>query len=397
MATSLIHRIAGPSGLASLMARLQARLRRARSDALDIPDMLAAVDAAGPVGSAHWMIAVVSTYETLKGRIDPDRWHLMPELRTFVRETGQYIPMVPAPILQRMRECAGTVVAPRLFQPGWEGDGRLVEPALVDPAALFETISGDREAAEAYLARSGMSDSALFLRYAQWQHSLDTARTLGAERVIDFGAASTEFARFLAARLPEAEICMVNDSFADGLAEVEPRIGRLGAPPFELGLFEDESVDLVIAHNRFERLPGETDRRAMQEVQRVLVRGGRFIITPFMVADQHALMVSPFSCFIANGPTDHASAIEAELQREDARIDFNLGVVTPVSRRYDPASAARRLVETVPDMTARLRPFEFAGDGFDEGGAYGETLFGFTLRQSLFETRTYLSMEFIKH
>jgi len=53
VATSLIHRIAGPSGLASLMARLQARLRRARSDALDIPDMLAAVDAAGPVGSVR--------------------------------------------------------------------------------------------------------------------------------------------------------------------------------------------------------------------------------------------------------------------------------------------------------------------------------------------------------
>ncbi len=388
-------------GLSALLAPLRTRavpLPRVPGLAgrVDVPAMRAAIAAAGPEGSSRWLIAIVSTYEQLARQVRPEGWHTIPGLREFVKETGQYIPMIPGPILEQVRAHEGTVISPRMFKPAWEADGQLVEPALIDPAALLAELAGDAEA-EAFAQRGGASGDTVFLRYGLWYHSLETARALGAERIIDFGASGTEFARFLVARHPDAEVCVVNDTFADGLSAAEPGIWRLGAPPFELGLFDDESVDLVVAHNRFERLPGLADRRAIAEVERVLVRGGRFVIAPFMVADQHALMVSPFSCFIANGGTDYASAIEAEIRHEHARIDFNLDVVTPISRRYDLGSALRRLVRPARSLTARLRPLDFLDEGFDDTGDFTADLFGLTLRRALFDSRAYLAMEFIKH
>ncbi|MEM7768255.1 MAG: methyltransferase domain-containing protein [Pseudomonadota bacterium] len=358
---------------------------------------LKAAEAAGPEGSSHRLIEIVQTYEALKGKVDPAKWHTLPGLQAFVRQTGEYIPMIPPAILARMRETVNTPATPRKFLPDWADQQYLVDPMTLDAAALFETIALDGDSAEQYRARNATPEDTFFLRYALFHHSLEIARALPAERVVDFGSTSPDFARLLTRALPDAEICMVDDSHADGLTEREDRIYRLGAPVTDLGLFEDESVDLVVAHNRFERLAGNQDQQAMGEIDRVLVRGGRFLIAPFSVADRHALTVSPFSCFIANGETDYAALIEAEMASEDARVDFNISVVAPISRRYDLASARRRLLEPAPNLSARLRTFAFSDSGFDDSGRYSETLHGMKLRRSLFDKRAVLALEFIKH
>ncbi|MEM0986153.1 MAG: methyltransferase domain-containing protein [Pseudomonadota bacterium] len=372
--------------------------RRDRSiDQIDGHALLDAVENAGPKGSSHRLIAIVSTYEMLKDRVDSGTWHQIPGLLEFVRLTGEYIPMVPAAILERALESPDTPARPQVFLSAWRSDGGLVDQMDIDGEAFMDFISADSENATPFIARTGPGAANFFLRYAQRYHSIAIAKRLGATRIIDFGSTNAEFGQQLVRTCENAEVCVVNENHPDGLKSLEPRVRCLGAPPQELGLFEDESVDLVVAHNRFERLLGLQDQRAVSEVERVLVRGGRFLIAPFLASDQHTLTVSPFSCFIANGETDFALTIEAEIRGEDARVDFNPAIVTPISRRYDLASTCRRILEHAPSMTARLRTFSFTDLGFGPDGQFNRAFETLQLERDLFEKRSFLALELVKH
>ena len=380
-----------------VMSRLQPLFRPRRAGAPDGHALLREIEAAGSPRSSRRLLATYAAYERLKGAVEPTTWHHVAGLREFAKRTAAFNPFIPDDILERAAESEGWPSSPRAFAPEWIKDGMALDRMVLDPAAFMETIRMDGEKAAEFSQKNLHDAGYFFARYAQWHHSVMVAGELGAERVIDLGASNTDFAEHLTRRHPGVTVCAVSPGFPDGLADVADRVYRYGAPPTELALFEDASVDLVVAHAAFERLLGDEDSAAIAEVERVLVRGGRFLVAPFLVASHHALTLSPFSCFVANGDVDFAGAIAAEMASESARIDFNHAIITPLSRRYETASVRRRLLAAAPQLSARLRTFDFAPDGFGPDGHLKEDIFGMNLPQGLFDQRVFLAMEFIKH
>ena len=59
---------------------------------------------------------------------------------------------------------------------------------------------------------------------------------------------------------------------------------------------KDESVDKISLHCAFEHFQGDIDRKFIQEVSRVLKKGGNGIIVPLYLGNEHLNIVDPLLC-----------------------------------------------------------------------------------------------------
>lgn len=282
------------------------------------------------------------------------KWPSMAGLRTFLEETSDENPYVPHMIRAAYHKSKAIPAAPRRFIEQWKEEMGAIETLPINPEDFIAVIDALPPVRDAFAANNRHDSDYYFSKYAEWYVSLHYARQMKARTLVDVGAAYDGFARTLTSLMGDTHVTMLDLAFKKGLHKRSERIACLGADAADMSAIATNSVDLVCMHNAFEHFAGDSDMGCLREAERILRPGGKVLITPFFFAHRHSITVNPAACFLFEEQGELPQKVCEELRWADARLDYNHRILSPYARRYDLGSTRQRILNSVPQLSARL-------------------------------------------
>lgn len=270
-------------------------------------------------------------------------------LRDFLVGTMAWNPYIPAQFHQEVQRTAAYTPPRNTFVETWKErqPPERVRQVEIDVADFLAFFSINPPMFENFARMNVHGPGYFFAKSLEWYLSYAAVRAHTYVRVLDIGAASTWFASLLDRSLAALDIMLVDLGFAPGLRRLSPRIAQLGEDAGNLSLLRDGSVDFVCMHNAFEHFSGDSDRRCIREVARVLRPGGRALITPLFTAARFTMAFNPLSAFFFRDFGDPASMVamfrQAAAERR-ADIVSTLAMASPYMHSYDYPTVEKRLL-----------------------------------------------------
>lgn len=338
----------------------------------------------------------VALYAMLRSDADPATWHTNKALREFITQTQDDNPYIPARVRERELASRKVSSSPRTFRPVWQSAGYRMRPLEISVEQFEATMLKAPDIINAFKASNLHNLSYFFTKLAEWYITLDVAASTYSQYIVDLGAAYDGFAEVATKNMLGIRVAMVDLMFPAGERRYKDRISRIGSDAGNLAMIDDNSVDIVCAHNAFEHFSGDSDTRCVKEIARILKPGGRALISPLFSDEIYSLSINPFSCFVATSDQRLANDIHGELDTPRVRVDYRPNIISPYSRRYDLAALQARVLSHAPDLEPCLIVPEFAPDGFGDDGRYHRPILGFELRSNIFDERVFHCLELIK-
>lgn len=337
----------------------------------------------------------VEIYRHFRDTADPAGWHRDEALRAFIQETQYLNPYIPEVVREREVQSRSRPTSPRAFLPQWREAGYKARELCIDVDAFEAAMQSAPEIIEAFKQSNLHDTSYFFTKLTEWYITLLAQRETRARTLVDIGAAYHGFARMATQVDPNVTVSMVDLVFPSGRSNFDRRIEQIGADAGQLDMFEDDSVDLVCAHNAFEHFSGRSDSNCAKEIARVLRPGGKALISPLFCDETYSLSINPFSCFVTSSGHELSDQIEEELSLSRVRVDFRSNIVSPYSRRYDLEALKARVLDHCPQLDPCIIVPKFSDEGF-EGGVYHRAVLGLDLPTSIFDVRVFQCLELTK-
>ena len=349
------------------------------------------VDAATNVNADTRHARIVDLYRYLREH-DNINWYKDQALRQFLTETVYENPYIPSAVREREFLSRSQPTLPRKFIDVWDTEGLPRELFIINPNDLEAAFRNVPDIIEAFKKSNVHDTSYYFTKLSEWLITLGAIETQQARTVLDVGAAYHGFAQVAVENNPNVHITMLDLVFAPGRSKFRDRIDQIGSDAGDMQMVEDNSIDLVCAHNALEHFCGDADTHCIREVVRVLKPGGRMLITPIFFDERTSLSINPFSCFGLAQSNFLENAILEEIEDPNVRIDFRPNIISPYSRRYDYDTLMRRLVEAAPELEVKLVTPVFKPDGFNDG-VFEREIFGLELQQNIYDRRIFHCLE----
>lgn len=332
----------------------------------------------------------IALFKQLRENINEQTWHRVPGVRTSTQTYAYENSYIPVEVGQKEAFDKKTKADPQKFIEQWTANGLEFENLNVDVNDFFKTILSNTEVASNFVKNNLHDTDYFFTKFAEWHTTILLAKTINANRIIDLGAAYHGFAYVAREKIADLEIIMSDLLFPAGIKELSDRVFRHGANASKLTGIEDDSIDIVCAHNAFEHFSGGADIGCLGEIERVLKPGGMAVITPFQGTETHTLTINPFSSFVTNSEAQSfEDDLLEEIQSENAAIRYNLGMISSFARTYDFESAQRRLLNSAPGLKPILRQVHFLPDGFDSDGLSIQSYKDLRVRKDVFESKNF--------
>lgn len=339
---------------------------------------------------------LVSLFVHARHSVTSSDWHRRKGVRDFSRTYPDENPYIPASV--RLREFAGRGARYDYlpFPDDWQAMGGVLDPLVIHASDVAGAIELSSEIGQAFVVNNLHTDAYFFTKFIEWFITLVQIEQTGARSLIDLGAAYPGFARLATRLFPDLEVTMLDIAFPPKKREIDRRIFEFGADAGDLVGIEDNSVDLICSHNAFEHFSGDSDRRCIREIARVLAPGGRAVITPFMAGRCHAVTINPFACFTLMEDAELHRDILDEIEADDCFVRYNHEIISPYARVYSAKSAHERLFSEDLGLDVSLRPVSFADEGFDEDGMYSQPILGKTLQRNILDRAHFQTLELTK-
>lgn len=152
---------------------------------------------------------------------------------------------------------------------------------------------------------------------------------------IDIAASGSPYADIL--HLKGIEAYRLDISYPAGIHD-----RKIGANAAKTGL-PGNFCNAMSAHCAFECFSGDADIKAIAEAGRILRLGGKFVIVPLYLADEHIIEVSPFLKDVV--PIDNGAK---KVWRDDIYL-------VPFARSYSPDALFQRLLFSLPkSLSAKI-------------------------------------------
>ena len=181
-------------------------------------------------------------------------------------------------------------------------------------------------------------------------------KNLGAHRVIDIGSAGHTFPLIIKRLNPDVEVYAQDLCFPQGIHKLHDDIFTMGGSAEHIPL-EDNTIDYICFHCSIEHFEGDADCRVIQEVERLLRKGGVAVIVPLYLKSRYTIKVNPIS-----GPFTDAQFMENVVvpeQEKGAIIEYATSMVSRFTRYYSPNELKERVLDNLRRSEVSLYGIDF--------------------------------------